>query len=150
MILLSLALSFMAMGLLCLFAGDKAFYWCIWAILAPVVILAPHMMGLAFFPNMTITMLIVFVIMFFVANAVLKDTVVATTRKATHRLIVAWILPFAVYGILVCIHKMPISIPLPNLVYSTFFTMLLNLVCYVLTALLETYTVCYIKCLRKR
>ncbi|MBQ7106960.1 MAG: hypothetical protein IJN93_05540 [Clostridia bacterium] len=59
--------------------------------------------------------------------------------------ILAWILPFAVYGFLVCLHTTLLGIPLATYVYGTSFDMLLNLVCYILIALLETYTVCYIK-----
>lgn len=149
-ILLPIALSIMVCGLLCLFAGKKAFYWCIWNLLAPLAILTPHMIGLAFLQSLSIAMLIVFVIMFFVARAVFKDTVIKTTPKKTLILILTWILPFAVYGTLLCIHKIQITIPMPTFVYGTSFTMLLNLVCYILIALLETYTVCYIKNIRKK
>lgn len=149
-IMLPVALSLMVSGLLCLFAGKKAFYWCIWTLLAPLAILTPHMVGLAFLQSISIAMLIVFVIMFFVARAVYKDTVIKITPKTTPLLILAWILPFALYGALVCLHTTQVDIPLPTYVYGTSFDMLLNLVCYILIALLETYTVCYIKCLKRK
>lgn len=148
-ILLPMTLSLLVSGLLCLFAGKKAFYWCIWTLLAPLAILTPHMIGLAFLQSLSIAMLIVFVIMFFVARAVFKDTVIKTAPKKTVILILAWILPFAVYGALLCIHKIQITMPMPTFVYGTSFTILLNLICYILIALLETYTVCYIKNARK-
>lgn len=149
-IMLPVTLSLMVSGLLCLFAGKKAFYWCIWTLLAPLAILTPHMIGLAFLQSLSVAMLIVFVIMFFVARAVFKDIVIKTTPKKTLILILVWILPFAVYGALLCIHKIQITMPMPTFVYGTSFTMLLNLVCYILIALLETYTVCYIKNARKK
>lgn len=150
LILLPTALSFLVSGLLCLFAGKKAFYWCIWTFLAPLTILTPHFIGLAFLQSLSIAMLIVFMIMFFVARAVFNGTVIKTTPKKTLILILTWILPFGLYGALVCLHTMQIIIRLPSFVYGTFFDMLLNLVCYILIALLETYTVCYIQNLRRK
>ena len=150
MVLLPIALSLMICGLLCLFAGKKALYWCIWTLLAPISLLTPHLVGFPFLSAISITMLIVFMIMLFVARVVFKDSVIKTTPKTTLLLILAWILPFAVYGALICIHTTQIAISLPTFIYETPFTMVLNLVCYILIAVLETYTVCYVKCLRKK
>lgn len=150
LILLPVTLSLMVCGLLCLFAGKSAFYWCIWTLLAPLIILTPHVIDLSSLHFLSIAMLIVFAIMFFVARVVFKDTVIKTTAKKTLILILAWILPFAVYGALVCIYKLQITMPMPTFVYSTSFTILLNLICYILISLLETYSVCYFKNVRKK
>ena len=73
-ILLPIELSLMISGLLCLFAGKKAFYWCMWTSLAPLAILIPFLMGFSFLPTLSISMLTVFVVMLFVANIIYKDT----------------------------------------------------------------------------
>ena len=149
-ILLPIALSLMISGLLCLFAGKKAFYWCTWTSLAPLVVLIPFLIGLSFLSTLSVAMLTVFVIMLFVARIVFKDTVIKTTTKKTLLLVIAWIVPFTVYGALVCLHTTQIAMPLPTFVYGTSFDLFLNFVCYILMALLETYTVCYIKNLKKK
>ena len=150
LILFITSVSTMVCGLLCLFAGKKAFYWCIWTIVSPLAVLTPRFVGITFLSVVSGTMLIVFITMFFVARIVFKDTVVKTSKKTTLLLFLAWITPFAVYGFLVFLHTMQVEMQLPNYVYGTIFDIFLNLVCYILVALLETYTVCYIKSLRKR
>ena len=184
-ILLPIALSFLISGLLCLFAGKKAFYWCIWTALAPLVVLIPFLVGLSFLPVLSVSMLIVFVIMLFVANIVFKDTIVKTSAKKTVLLVLSWILPLAIYVLeyYICTMPMPsylhrgrtvgfcprcfcrdsLSVdyllqhrflnPTSDVVhtdYNTTIELLLNFICYVLIALLETYTVCYVKNLRKK
>ena len=146
-ILIPVALSIMVCGLLCLFAGNKAFYWCMWAIFAPITVLTPQLVGFPVLSVLTIILIIVFVIMFFVANAVFKDTIVKIRRKNTILLILAWLIPIWVYGLLYCIY----TIPMPsNIAYNTLVSIMINFVLYALVAVLETYTVCYVKNLRKK
>ena len=146
-ILLPVALSIMVCGLLCLFAGNKAFYWCMWAIFAPITVLTPQLVGFPVLSVLTIILIIVFVIMFFVANAVFKDTIVKIRRKKTILLILAWLIPIWVYSLLYCIY----TIPMPsNIAYNTLVSIMINFVLYALVAVLETYTVCYVKNLRKK
>lgn len=141
-ILLPVALSIMVCGLLCLFAGNKAFYWCMWAIFAPITVLTPQLVGFPVLSVLTIILIIVFVIMFFVANAVFKDTIVKIRRKNTILLILAWLIPIWVYSLLYCIY----TIPMPsNIAYNTLVSIIINFVLYTLVAVLETYTVCYIQ-----
>ena len=148
-ILLPIALAIMVCGLLCLFAGKKAFYWCIWSIFAPITVLSPHIVGLSLLSTLTVIMLIVFVIMLFVANSAFKDTIIKTSAKKTVLLLLAWVMPLAVYTLEYCIHTIPMPLPL-YIDYNTTFSILLSFICYVLIALLETYTVCYVKNLRKK
>lgn len=146
-ILLPIALSIMVCGLLCLFAGKKAIYWCIWSIFAPITVLSPYIIGMSLLSTLSVVMLIVFAIMIFVANTVFKDTVIKTSAKKTVLLVLAWLMPLAVYTLEYCIHT--IQLP-PYIDYNEIFSILLSFICYVLIALLETYTVCYIKNLRKK
>lgn len=149
LVLSPIAVAIFVCGLLCLFAGNKAFYWCIWTLITPLATLIPHVIGLAFLSSVSIAMLIVFVIMFFVSKSVFKDTVIKATPKAIPLLILAWILPFALYGALVSLHTADITIPLPSFLYGTTLDILLNLMCYILIALLETYTIVFFNSLKK-
>lgn len=150
LILLPTALAFLISGLLCLFAGKKAFYWCIWTFIAPLALLTPHMIGLSFLQSVFVVIVAVFVIMFFVAKVVFRDTVVKPTPRKTFLLILGWLFPFTMYGALICLHTTQITIRLPSVFYGTFFDMLVNLICYIMIAFLETYTVCYLNNLKKK
>ena len=92
-------------------------------------------------------MFVVFVIMFFVANAVFKNTTVKIKRKNTILLALAWLIPIWVYGLLffICTNPMPLYIA-----YDTLLSMMIYFVLYALVAVLETYTVCYIKNVKKK
>ena len=146
-ILLPISLAIMMCGLLCLFAGEKAFYWCLWVIFAPITIFTPHLVGFSFLSVMLTVRLILIAIMCFIANAVFKNTVIQISTKKTLILSLAWCMPIALCAFHICVHTRPMP---PYFDYNVFFDMTLNLICYVLIAGLETYTVCYIRNLRKK
>lgn len=147
LILVPIALSSLVCGLLCLFAGRKAFYWCLWTVFAPISILSPHVVGLPVLTTLSMIMIAVIIIMLFVANAVFRDTVVTTTPKQTFLLVLSWLLPIGTYAFEICIHTRPMP---PYIAYNAIFSMLLGLVCYILIAVLETYTICYIKSAKRK
>lgn len=97
-----IALSFTVSGLLCLFAKEKAFYWCIWTFFAPLVIALPFLTeGLsdgAFVFSLTVGEVTVAVIMFFIAGSVFRDTVIETSAKKSLLLVLAWIVPIALFA----------------------------------------------------
>ena len=146
-IMLPVTLSLMVSGLLCLFAGKKAFYWCIWTIFAPITVLTPQLIGFPILSTLTTILFVVFVIMLFIANIVYKDTTIKVTRTKTIILTLAWIIPIGVYGLQILIHTRPMP---PYIAYNALFSMMLSFVCYAIVAALETYTVCYIKNARKK
>jgi hypothetical protein len=143
---LSIALSMLICGLLCLFEGPKAFYWCIWAALAPISVHTPHIVALSALSTLAIIMMIVMIIMYFVGNSVFKDTVIKINRKKSILLILAWILPLFLYTLHYCLTI--ISVPFAS--YSILSSIVLNFVNYIVIAFLETYTVCYIKSKKKK
>lgn len=147
-ILPPIAITMLVCGLLCLFAGSKAFYWCIWTALAPITVLTPHLVGFPVLSTLTVIIVIVSVIMLFVANAVFKNVVIKTEKKKSILLILGWILPIALYVLHICLLMIDMHSP-PNVAYNEIFSTILNFVCYALIAGLETYTVCYIRSLRK-
>lgn len=144
-ILLPIALAMFVCGLLCIFAGNKAFYWCIWTALAPITILTPHIVGLPLLSTLTLFMIAIIIVMFFVAKAVFRDTVVQVGKKKTVLLILAWVLPIALYILHICL----VNVGILYASYSVITSITLNFICYILIALLETYTVCYIENLKK-
>lgn len=138
-ILSPIAIAMLICGLLCLFAGNTAFYWCIWTVLAPITVLTPHIVGLATLSTLSIVQIGIVVIMIFVANAVFKDTVIKTDKKKSILLILVSIFTIALY--------------IANFNFVTYtwaISFMLNFICYSLIALLETYTVCYIKSLKRK
>lgn len=145
-VLLPLSLAIMVCGLLCLFAGRKAFYWCIWTIFAPITVLTPQLIGFPILSTLTTILFVVFVIMLFIANIIYKDTTIKVTRTKTIILTLAWIIPIGVYGLQFLIHTRPMP---PYIAYNALFSMMLSFVCYAIVAALETYTVCYIKNIKK-
>ncbi len=141
-ILLPLILSIMACGLLCIFVEKKAWYWCIWASLAPMMVLTPHIFGIPLLTALTIFLIVVIIIMFYIANTVFKDITIKIKRKNTILLALAWLIPICVYGLLFCVCTGPIP---TYTEYNVLLTMMIFFVLYILVAVLETYTVCFIK-----
>lgn len=150
--LLAIAPSFTVSGLLCLFAKEKAFYWCIWSLLAPIVIALPFLtdgfMDGTFVFSLIAGTVAAAVIMFFVARAVFRDTVIGTSAKKTLLLILAWTVPIALFAFVLCIH----TVTMPRFIVhnSGKLTVAIGVAYYALTALLETYSVYYFKNLKKR
>lgn len=146
LIILPIALSFMLCGLLCLFAGKRAFYWCLWTIFAPLNFLSPRVVILSV-ATMNVIMVVVMIIMSFIAYYVFNGYFIKTSTKKTVLLIGSWFLPIIVN--IIHIHTLTKSIS-PRIAYNILFSIALNFVCYILIVFLETYTVCYFKNLRKK
>ncbi len=142
---LPIALAMLICGLLCLFAGAKAFYWCIWTAFAPITILTPHIVALSLLSTLTFLMIAIIIIMLFVARSFFRDTVIQTSKKKTVLLILAWVLPIALYILHFCL----VNIGMLYAGYSIISSILINFICYILIAALETYTVCYVKSLKR-
>ena len=141
LILLPLAFAIMGCGLLCLFKGRTAFYWCIWTIFAPIIILSPRLVGFPVVSSATTITVLLMVIMFFVARATFKDVVIKKSNKRTILLSLAWVLPLGWLFLRICILTLPLP---PNFHFHNTFSVLGNLICYTLIVLAETYTVCYL------
>lgn len=144
-IMLPIAFAMLICGLLCIFLGNKAFYWCIWTALAPITILTPHIVSLSIVSTLSMFMIVVIIVMFFVARSAFKDTIVETSKKKTVLLILAWFLPIALYILHICL----VYAGTLYASYSIISSIILNIVCYIFIALLETYTVCYLKSIKK-
>lgn len=145
-IMLPIALAMLICGLLCIFLGKKAFYWSIWTALAPITILTPHIVSLSMVSMLSGFMIVIISVMFFVARSTFKDIIIQTSKKKTVLLITLWILPIALYVLHVCL----VNAGTLYANYSIISSILINFICYIFIALLETYTVCYIKSVKKK
>ena len=146
LILIPTTLSLLICSLLCLFARKRAFYWCIWTAFAPISILSPYIVGWSILSTMIVVISIAIIIMCFVANVVFNDVIIQTSFKKTIILFLLWFLPVGLFAFHICVLTRPMP---PIFAYNALFSMLLNFITYVLIALLKSYTVCYIKNLRK-
>lgn len=146
-ILPPMAIALLVCGLFCLFAGSRAFYWCIWTALAPITVLTPHLAGVPILPALTGIIILVSVIMTVVAHAVFKDVMIKTNKKKSILLMLGWMLPIALYLLDLCVFMSNRHSP-PNVAYNEMFFIILHFVWYALIAGLETYTVCYVGSLK--
>lgn len=148
-ILSPVAIALLVCGLLCLFAGSRAFYWCIWTALAPITVVTPHLAGGPMLYTLSGIIIIVSVIMIVVANTVFKDVMIKTNKKKNILLILGWMLTIALYVLDICVLMIDMY-SLPNVAYNEIFSIIVHFVWYALIAGLETYTVCYIRSLKNK
>lgn len=143
LVLLPFAMSLLACGLLCLFAGKRAYYWCIWTALSPMTIFTPRLVGLPFLSSLSLFLILLLIIMIFVARRAFHDVVIKKEKKKSLLLALAWILTASLYTLrtfLPAIHAHSSG----AVAVHEGFSILTSLLCYVLFACLETYTVCYL------
>ncbi len=123
-------------SLICLFVKEYAGYWCVWAGFAPLISLSPAMIITIYIILQRLVILPFYVIMFFVAGRVFNKEV-ETSRKKTRLLIAAWILFVGLISLLYVVSPFGGT------------DILINLLWHGGMALLLTYTVCYLKSIKK-
>ena len=140
------AASLLACSLICLLAKQHAGYWCVWSLAAPVALLSPYIVGLHILRVIKIACIVFLIVMAFAAGKLFAAETVTVGRKKSILVISGWVLLLGLYGAAqVSFHRAVIdSIPglLPYIA--------VNLLGYVGTALLLTYTVCCIQNLKTR
>lgn len=132
-------------GLICLFVKRKAGYWCAWSIAAPIAFLTPHLVGLSALNGINLILISFYIIMFFVAKKVFGNKEISTSRKKSSFVIVGW---FALIGVRIFSYISFKSVIIESNVGFIPF-MLMNLLVYAGISLLMTYTVCYLKNLKR-
>lgn len=136
-IMVPISLSLFICSMICLFLKKRALYWCIWAALAPLTILTPHVASFTTLYALWGTQLCCVVGMAVVAALFFRKTYVSVSRKGSLTLIAAWIAVILLYAwdysILSC---------------SWLISFIANFALFVLVAGLETYTVCYLQSVR--
>lgn len=137
-------LSALVCSLICLFAKNRAGYWCVWAIVAPITLLLPHIVGLNVLNGTNFVLICFYIIMFFVAKKLFSNEVVSTSRKKSGFVAVGWI-------VLICLRifsYVSVTSVIIDSIFGLLPYMLMNLIVYIGVALLMTYTVTYVKNLK--
>lgn len=144
-ILLPVVLSILACSLICLFVEQKAGYWCVWAVFAPITLMTPFIVGLSFLNGLNFVILCFYAIMFFVAEKLFIDKEILTNSKKNRFVIIYWVvlISLRIFSY-ISIKTTAISSAVGFLPYS-----LLNLLMYIGVAVLMTYTICYINNLKQ-
>jgi len=144
-VLLPVVLSILVCSLICLFVEQKAGYWCVWAVFAPITLLTPFIVGLSFLNGLNFVILCFYAIMFFVAEKLFIDKEILTNSKKNRFVIICWVvlISLRIFSY-ISIKTTVISSAVGFLPYS-----LLNLLMYIGVAVLMTYTICYINNLKQ-
>ena len=134
-IMVPVLLALLICGMICIFLKQRALYWCIWTMLAPISILTCTVGFRPFF--LVLMQLCCIAGMAFAALHFFKNVFVSAKRRKGILLIAAWLAAIAMY--------------LLNFGFAQMYGLLsvvFNFVIFALIAGLETYTVCYIRSLR--
>lgn len=137
-------LSLLACALICLFVKQKAWYWCIWAVFMPLLVLTPYTVYLPFYSGMIGLMAVVSVIMVIVASKCFSGTIQVTAKKS-FCVICGW-------SAILCGVLLLFLFVFRSVIHSTIALipyLLATLLIYVSLALLLTYTVCYLKSIKR-
>lgn len=138
-IFFSLIATLFVCGVVCL-VSKRALYWCIWTIFAPICTISPYIVGLAVvgFGGFLSIALIIFMYIF--ANRYFENVHVKTSLAKGILLAVLWIsIPVCVWlNVFVLEHRFGVSI------------LFFDIIIYVALAFIETYTVCFLKNLKRK
>ena len=137
----------LVLSIIFLAVRQNACYWCAWAGFAPFVLLAPQMVSMTFLVGIDITVICFYVIMFFVARKIF-DANVTPNRTKSALIITGWVL-LAIANF--SIHVIPLILAKYSFVFiiSPLFYIQIDFIFYVIMAFLMTYTVCYLKSLKR-
>lgn len=132
-------ISALTCSLICLFVRYKAAYWCVWAIVAPLVLFTPHIVGWSALNGINLVLICFYVTMFFVARKLFANFEISVSKKKSILVAIGWI---ALIGLRIFSYISATSTVI-NSAIGLFPYMLMNLSVFVGIALLLTYTVCY-------
>ena len=144
-ILLLMMLSLAMCGLICLFVGNRAWYWCIWSLLAPLSFLIPRVAVLPHISLALIAQIFYWIAVVLSARRVFRGTAAQVTHARSVGLIVLWI-AFLTARILLFFYPWGAS----NALLSPTVYVFWELFCHAFVAVFVTYTVCYWRNLRKK
>ena len=143
---LIMSVTLLVCSFICLFVNQKAGYWCVWTGFAPIILLSPNVIGLNSLLRTNLLLLIFYAVMFFVAKRIFNVDVI-TSRKKSRLIILGW----SLLVVLMSATHAPLlffEISLSVLINPIFYLQI-DLIFYIVIALLLTYTVCYMKNLKK-
>ncbi len=137
---LPIIVSALTCSLICLFVKEKAGYWCAWSAAAPIVLFSPHTVGLPALSLINTNLIAFAIIMALVARKLFENKKITINRKKNILVIFGWT---ALIGLRVVSY-----VSVLNTIISSSVALLpyvaVDLIVYVGTSLLLTYTVCYI------
>lgn len=143
---LIMSVTLLVCSFICLFVNQKAGYWCVWAGFAPIILLSPNVIGLNSLLRTNLLLLIFYAVMFFVAKRIFNVDVI-TSRKKSRLIILGWSL---LVVLMIATHAPLLFFEISlSVLINPIFYLQIDLIFYIVIALLLTYTVCYMKNLKK-
>ena len=127
-------------SLICLFVKQKAGYWCVWAVISPLVLISS---GIVFFAVRIIIkfiLVVFFVIMAIIARKLFASVVIEKNKRKDRSVLLGWI-------VLVTFRVLVFVLFITSIIDSAIGMLpyiAANLLSYIGISLLLTYTVCYI------
>ncbi len=133
-------------SLICLFVKQKAGYWCVWAVMSPLVLISSGVVFFGIRIAVNFIMVVFFVIMAITARKLFASITIETNKRESRSVLLGWIV-LATFRILIFVFYMAsiIDSAIGMLPYIT-----ANLLSYIGISLLLTYTVCYITNAKKK
>jgi transcriptional regulator with XRE-family HTH domain len=149
-ILVSAMLSLTVCSLICLFVGRRAGYWCVWSLMAPLFLLSSCTVAFPIWGAGLIAQGIFVLMILVVANKQFCDTSVKVTRARSIGILIGW-------GCFILVRSMRLTLLVYSMgifgnsgaAFSPIFRTAFELLSYGFIAVFLTYTVCYIKTLKK-
>lgn len=130
-----ISLALFTCGMICLLIRQAAFYWCIWAVFSVALYSFPKLVGISSLTVLGIIELIIMLVMGLFSAFIYREKVLSISRRKSLLLVFAWVL------LIVAIYVLVFNTG------SIYLRSLFNLFFFILIAILETYTVCYIRSL---
>lgn len=133
----SFVISVLSCSLICLFVKRKAAYWSVWAIVAPIILLSPFLVGLSIFRGASFIRVCFYVVMFFVAKKLFVNIETSISKKKSCLIIIDWL-------VLIGLRIFSLFVVIDSHIGLLSYIMM-DLFIHIGVALLMTYTVCYTK-----
>lgn len=131
----------LACSLLCLFVKQNAGYWCAWAVASPVALLSPLLIGISI-PIVTNFFIVVFaIIMALIARKLFVEVVIIPSKRKNLYILLGW---SAIVGLRILQYIFVMQATIDSAIaWRPYICM--DLLSYIGTSLLLTYTVCYLR-----
>ena len=127
-------------SLICLFVKQKAGYWCVWAVISPLVLISSGVVFFGIRIAVNFILVVFFVIMAIVARKLFASVVIEKNKRKDRSVLLGWI-------VLVTFRVLVFVLFITSIIDSAIGMLpyiAANLLSYIGISLLLTYTVCYI------
>lgn len=128
-------------SLLCLFVKQNAGYWCVWAVASPVVLLSPLLVGIAILIVTNFFAIIFAIIMTLIARKLFAGVVIIPSKRKNIYVLLGW---SVIVGLRILQYILVMRATIDSAIaWCPYICM--DLLSYIGTSLLLTYTVCYLR-----